>query len=240
MPEIIRPITMPATGESEADHRIANNLSILSSFIKLQASEVARSKRPFGPAEVSALLEEMAVRVDTTAKLHMALLRTANEDQVSIDDFLGEICALLSALYHGDRVSILADCICGENIEAGKALPIGLAAIEMITNAAKYAHPTGLQAIINVSSRRTNNSALIEVSDDGIGLPEGFDPSKDGGVGFRLMRSLAKQIQAELHFTNDALGTSCTLIVPGVPKTIAHPWPAPNKGHQTGNALQRR
>jgi two-component sensor histidine kinase len=218
MPEIIRP-TIPAAGESEADHRIANNLLILSSFIRLQASEVARSKRPFGPADVSALLAEVAIRVDTTAKLHMALLRTANEGQVSIDDFLGEICALLRALYHSDRVSMLVDCVCGENIEAGRALPIGLAAIEMITNAAKYAHPTGLPAIVNVSSRKTNNSVRIEVSDDGIGLPEGFDPSKDGGVGFRLMRALAKQIHAELHFTNDALGTSCTLIVPGVPKT---------------------
>jgi two-component sensor histidine kinase len=219
MPEIIKPITRFAMGESEADHRIANNLSILSGFIKLQANEVARSKRPFGPADVSALLEEVAVRSDTTAKLHMALVRTANEDQVSIDDFLGEICGLMGALYHGDRVSIFVDCICGENIEAGRALPIGLAAIEMITNAAKYAHPTGLPAVVNVSSRKMKNSVRIEVCDDGIGLPEGFDPSTDGGVGFRLMRSLAEQIQAELRFTNDALGTSCTLIVPGLPKT---------------------
>ena len=209
---------IPVRAASEADHRIANNLSILSSFIKLQASEVARSRRPFGPAEVSAMLEELAVRVDTTAKLHIALLRTANVNQVSIDDFLGEICALLGVLYRGDRVSILVDCICGAKIDAAKALPIGLAAIEMITNAVKYAHPTGLLAIVNVTSRKTHNSIRIEVSDDGIGLPEGFDPSKDGGVGFRLMRSLAEQIQAELRFTNDALGTSCTLIVPDFPK----------------------
>lgn len=233
MPEISKPTAIPARAALEADHRIANNLSILSSFIKLQASEVARSGRPFGPAEASALLAEVAVRVESTARLHMALLRTADEDQVSIDDFLGEICALLGALYHGDRVSMLVDCVCGENIEAGKALPIGLAAIEMITNAAKYAHPTGLPAIVNVSSRKTDNSVRIEVSDDGIGLPEGFDPSKDGGVGFRLMRSIAEQIQAELHFSNDALGTSCTLIVPGVPKiptqiiALAHPSTTP-------------
>jgi two-component sensor histidine kinase len=229
MPEISRPTPIPARAALEADHRIANNLSILSSFIKLQASEVARSRRPFGPAEVSALLAEVAVRVESTARLHMALLRTADEDQVSIDDFLGEICALLGALYHGDRVSMLVDCVCGENIEAGKALPIGLAAIEMITNAAKYAHPTGLPAIVNVSSRKTDNSVRIEVSDDGIGLPEGFGPS----TGFRLMRSIAEQIQAELHFTNDALGTSCTLIVPDVPKiptqiiALAHPSTTP-------------
>jgi hypothetical protein len=47
------------------------------------------------------------------------------------------------------------------------------------------------------------------------------------------MRSIAEQIQAELHFTNDALATSCTLIVPGVPKirtqiiALAHPSTTP-------------
>jgi two-component sensor histidine kinase len=235
MPEISRETAMPGQVAGEADHRIANHLSILGGFIRLQAHEFARSERSLPPEEVSALLEELAVRVDTVAKLHVALLQATNKDEISIDGFLGEISALLSALYQGGRVSILTDCQCGEDIDAAKAMPVGLAIIEMITNAAKYAHPTGIPVVVNISARKASDDSLcIEVSDDGIGLPEGFDPSQDGGVGFRLMRSLAKQVQAELRVTNDALGTSCTLTIRDCRKipaqtsiAFSHPSPVP-------------
>ncbi len=104
--------------------------------------------------------------------------------------------------------------MCGQSIEAGKALAVGLVIAEMMTNALKHAHPTGIPVIVNVSCCRTDDGSIcIEVLDDGIGFPEGFDESKDGGLGVRLMRSLAEQIDAELHFTNDGAGSSYRLTV---------------------------
>jgi len=46
------------------------------------------------------------------------------------------------------------------------------------------------------------------VSDDGVGLPEGFDPEKSGGLGFRVMRSLAAEIGGALQIQSTPLGAT--------------------------------
>ncbi len=85
---------------------------------------------------------------------------------------------------------------------------------ELVTNAVKYAHPTGLPAQIEVVCRQTARDLIIEIADDGIGLPENFDPLTDGGLGFRIVRSLASQLGATVRFDSDALGTRVQLKLP--------------------------
>ena len=61
--------------------------------------------------------------------------------------------------------------------------------------------------------RETNDDAsfMVEVTDDGLGFPERFDPSSDGGLGFQLMRALANGLDAQLSFEHDrGLGTAGT------------------------------
>ena len=52
----------------------------------------------------------------------------------------------------------------------------------------------------------------VEVTDDGVGFPENFDPSTDGGLGFQLMRALANGLNAELRFEHDSLGVCARLV----------------------------
>jgi len=56
-----------------------------------------------------------------------------------------------------------------------------------------------------------NGSFMVEVTDDGVGFPENFDPSTDGGLGFQLMRALANGLDAELQFEHDSLGVCARL-----------------------------
>jgi two-component sensor histidine kinase len=58
----------------------------------------------------------------------------------------------------------------------------------------------------------------VEVTDDGIGFPEKFDPDHDGGLGFQLMRALANGLNASLEFEHDSLGVRASLVRP---KTLA-------------------
>jgi two-component sensor histidine kinase len=58
----------------------------------------------------------------------------------------------------------------------------------------------------------TDGSFLVEVTDDGVGFPESFDPSTDGGLGFQLMRALANGLKAELQFEHDSLGVCARLV----------------------------
>jgi two-component sensor histidine kinase len=207
---------------SEADHRIANNLAILCSLIRLHASEAARRKQPFSPAEMSALVEELSLKVETVAKMHKALALASDRDVVDLGHFLRSICTGFGTLYGSERMSLNVDCACGESLASGETLHIGFAVDEMITNAIKYAHPTGIPATIAVRCAKAEVGICVEVSDDGVGLPDGFDPVRDGGTGFRLMRSIANQIAAELDFTSDSLGTCCKLVVPSTHSKTPH------------------
>ena len=47
---------------------------------------------------------------------------------------------------------------------------------------------------------------VIEAGDDGIGLPENFDTARDGGLGFKVIRSLVGQIGARLQIDSNELG----------------------------------
>jgi two-component sensor histidine kinase len=57
-----------------------------------------------------------------------------------------------------------------------------------------------------------DGSFMVEVTDDGVGFPENFDPSTDGGLGFQLMRALANGLGAKLLFEHDSLGVCARLI----------------------------
>src|SRR5205807_7397947 len=101
------------------------------------------------------------------------------------------------------------------SVPAAMALPLGLIAGELVTNAIKYAHPADVAGRIKLACRRSSGGDItIEISDDGVGLPEGIEPTERGQLGFRMVRSLADQLGAAIAFHSDALGLRVTLQIP--------------------------
>ena len=84
-------------------------------------------------------------------------------------------------------------------------------------NAIKYAHPSGIPVRIEIAcSRKADGGLLLTISDDGVGLPEGFDAEQDGGMGFKMIRTLAGSLKAGLEIQSTSLGLSLCLDVPPV------------------------
>jgi two-component sensor histidine kinase len=79
----------------------------------------------------------------------------------------------------------------------------------------KHARPTGIPVAISIyCGCNANRRVVVEVRDDGVGFPEGFDPMKGGGVGLRLIRQLVASLHADLEITSDSLGASFRLVLP--------------------------
>jgi two-component sensor histidine kinase len=91
---------------------------------------------------------------------------------------------------------------------------VGLAVSELVMNAVKFAHPAGVAGELLIACNRRDDLIVIEVTDDGVGLPEGFDPAVDGQFGLQLLRSLAAQLKARLEFHNTELGLRVRLSLP--------------------------
>jgi two-component sensor histidine kinase len=182
-------------GPSEADHRIANNLASLSGVIRFQRNSISKSGRSFTAEQACMLLDDIDARIEVMAKLHNYLARACNGNRVNLGDFLQEIARMIGTL--------------------GPAGMMDLTTAELLTNASKYAHPAGLPVKVRIRCETKDDGAfLVEVTDDGVGFPENFDPCTDGGLGFQLMRALADGLAAELQFEHDPLGVCARLVKP--------------------------
>jgi two-component sensor histidine kinase len=202
-------------GLAEADHRIANNLASLSGVVRLQRNSISKSGRTFTTEQVCMLLDDIEARIEVTAKLHKSLARAVNGNGVNLGNFLQEVAEMIGTLGPEGGMDLTVDLSGHGYIDARHALHAGLITAELLTNASKYAHPAGLPVKVNLHcATKDDGSFLVEVMDDGVGFPENFDPSADGGLGFKLMRALANGLNAELQFEHDSLGVRARLVKP--------------------------
>lgn len=203
----------------EINHRVANNLAMVVALVRLQRTRLAREGRSMTAAEASLFLEEVAARIDTVARLHRLLSEKPDVDMVNVATYLRELCDTLGLSLPADGTlefqphtdGRLDTCM----VSPDELLPLALIVTEAVTNSAKYAHPDGSPVALSIRCQRDETGALvIEVEDDGVGLPEGLDPEVDGGLGFQAMRMLARQIDAELRFHSSPLGLRCMARLP--------------------------
>jgi two-component sensor histidine kinase len=200
----------------EANHRVANHLTLLASLVQVQATHVAKGPSHFAREEVRGMLQDVAGKVISVGHLHRKLADEAHNDELELGGYLIESSqALIKSLSLEGRVGVVhrlgSSCL----VKAEQAQPTALIVSEIMMNAIKYAHPTGLPVEISIRcDRDSSGQMVVEVDDDGVGLPEGFDPKTDGGVGFRLIRMLASSLGAALHVESDSLGTRFRLTLP--------------------------
>jgi two-component sensor histidine kinase len=193
---------------AEANHRIANNLAMIAGLARLQAGYVRDAADRFTGKEVQLMLQEFGSRVDAVARLHRLLANPAQPARIDLPDYLRGVAeAVVATMSHAGPVDVRFDAGADCTISSKRALPLGLIVGELVTNAIKYAHPTGISGLIDLSCHKhPDGRIVVEVYDDGVGLPDGLDPMESMDLGLRLVRSLAHQLGAEIAFENDGLG----------------------------------
>jgi len=197
----------------EGDHRIANNLASLSGIIRLQSAAIRKGGKSYRAEDVCSILQDLGMRIEVTARLHKYLANSPAGSTIDLGRFIRDVCESLELLAPTGQLVLKVGCRCLAAVEAGVALPIGLLIAELVTNSAKYGHPTGLPVKIALECETQSNGGFtLRFEDDGVGLPENFDPSSDGGLGFRLMRAMADHLKATLTFNHDELGLRCELV----------------------------
>jgi two-component sensor histidine kinase len=209
------PMSAPPDLLAEANHRIANSLTLLVGMVRMQAVSVKKGSETLTQAEVRQLLDGVAARINTISQLHRILSRSGSEGAVSLKPHLSEVTdALVAALSSPEQavrvVHSGGDCI----VLMRQVQPIVLILCEVFINAMKHAHPAGVPLVMTVDCAPSQDGRLVlSISDDGVGLPEGFDVAR-GGMGFKVMRSLATEIGADLQIVPTPLGLTFRLSLP--------------------------
>jgi two-component sensor histidine kinase/CheY-like chemotaxis protein len=185
----------------EIHHLVKNNLEIILSLADLQ------SRRIEDPAAKQSL-QELQDRVRTIILVYESLHRSDNVTQVAARPFFEKLTddlinALGAQLFHLERDFDDID------LQVKQAVPIGLILNELVTNAVKYAFPQPFQLRENVggqpeptirlSLKRQADQKVLEVSDNGVGMPPGYDWKNARSLGLRLVNLLSEQLHGQLE-----------------------------------------
>jgi PAS domain S-box-containing protein len=189
----------------EIHHRVKNNMQVISSLLTLQAERVESD-------EVRYVLLESQQRIMAMAMIHEALYGSQNLATIDLSVYLGRLVEYLREVYSGDGgVSINLD-LGKVELSVDQAVLCGLIINELVTNSFKHAFPDGKRGTIQIRVRLVNGKEMVlEVSDNGVGLPRGLAMEDPSTLGLRLVHGLLKhQLDGSLELRLRG-GTAFTL-----------------------------
>jgi two-component sensor histidine kinase len=197
----------------EADHRIANNLAQLASMLDLRLRAFNRDADAPTKEGVRQMMQSVRSGILATSRLHRLLASNCGRSPIDLGANLYELCAPLSEL--SGTSNLVEDLAQGCLVNGECMLPIGQIVVEAVTNAVKYGQPPACNRPILVACRQgPRGMVLVEIADCGPGLPHGFDPATDGGLGLSVMRALAAKMGATLGFNSSRSGLRVELGIP--------------------------
>ena len=188
----------------EIHHRVRNNLQIACSLVRLSAQRA--------PADARPMFDDILGRLSAFAHLHSRIYASAAVDRIDAAAYLGDIVAdvdrSLGAAEHRVRIELQVEAF---PLDVDKAVPVGLIATELVTNALRYAFPDGSGGEIRIALTRSDHALELTVADSGIGLPEAEPPATSTGL--RLVQALVQQLKGTVAIVGRP-GMTCRVAFP--------------------------
>ena len=187
----------------EIHHRVKNNLQIISSLLNLQESTTTVPEQ----AEV---LRECRNRVFSISMVHEELYRSSNLAEIDLSAYLNKLITSLTRNI-SKQVDLNFNLI-GDNIliSIEKAIPCGLIANEIATNAIKHAFTGRTSGELAVRVSKTGSRVVLNFSDNGVGLPDEIKLENAQTLGLTLVASLVRQLKANVDINREN-GTRFTI-----------------------------
>jgi two-component sensor histidine kinase/CheY-like chemotaxis protein len=176
----------------ELEHRVKNNLSIVSSLLGMEATQSRDDK-------ARELLLEAQLRIQSISLIYDLLAHASSASTINCKTYVEDLAALLYSSYvrHKEEVSMNVEV---ENftIDVKRGVSLGLIINELLTNSFKYAFPER-RGRVHLRLGAADDSISLKVEDDGVGAGEGFDWSASAGLGSKLIDMLVEQLRGELR-----------------------------------------
>ena len=180
----------------ELHHRIKNNLQVIVGILDLQ-SESIRGE------EERARYDSLSARVHSMAAIHDILYGEDNLTKLPVDRYVSRLCEnFIRFSGHEDN------CACALDIPAWTftpvtLIPLGTMVNELMMNTRKYAPLPGRRMQIYIALKRLGTQYLLTYRDNGPGFPPQADHALASGLGLRLLRGIARQLNGSLELSND-------------------------------------
>jgi two-component system, chemotaxis family, sensor kinase Cph1 len=182
----------------EVNHRVQNSLTLVSSFLGLQAREQT------GGAATAAL-NEARRRVRAVSAVHSRLYLGDQVASIDMARYIGDLVEDLSSSMGPDWTAAIETDLDPVCVDAGRAVTIGLILTELIINAQKYAYK-GQPGPLRIILKDHGVDFRLTVEDEGGG---GHLAGK--GFGSMMIQSLVGQLDGTIDYLDRAPGLAVTV-----------------------------
>jgi two-component sensor histidine kinase/HAMP domain-containing protein/competence protein ComGC len=181
----------------EIHHRVKNNLAFTISLIKLQ-------KRKVSDKNTKEVLTDIQERVYIMELVHRKLYESKDLNKIPFKKYINELIYDIKNAYHIEHLDIKLN-IDDIFLDIEYALPCGLIINECLTNSLKYAfEENSSHNFFQITFKKQDSQYVLEIADNGKGLPQNFDIYKSKSLGLRLIVSISqKQLLGKIDYKND-------------------------------------
>lgn len=170
----------------EIDHRVKNNLQMVSSMVRLQSRTLPD---PALRASFMATVERIEALSTVHRRLHESDAMQTIDMADLIDDLAGDLVVATG------RQDIALDLrLVHVEIPADKSAGLALLLNETITNALKHAFPDGRAGRLSIGNDLEDGHIVLNIEDDGIGMPT--ERPTHPSFGSELIETLCRQLNA--------------------------------------------
>ena len=182
----------------EIHHRVKNNLQVISSLLDMQARN-AKDK------DVKDALSESMNRIMAMSLIHSQLYEGSDLSEINMKMFVNRLLGQLQIYQVGDTRIAHVIQVDDYPFPIAVAVPVGLVINELLSNALKHAFEGRDEGRIEVILTASESGMInLRVSDDGVGLPPGFDINKSKTLGLRLVKIITEdQLRGTLEVTGE-------------------------------------
>ena len=176
----------------EVQHRVKNNLQVISSMLDLQTDYVKDSG-------VLKLFVEAQKRVKSMALVHERMYQSEVLTDLDFTQYIENLGNYIFKIYgvNTKRISMKID-INEANIDFNRAIQLGLIVNELISNSLKHAFPDNLAGQVNVRLDSEDKYFILTTSDNGVGLPKKFRLRQTKSLGLQLVQALTNQLKGSI------------------------------------------
>lgn len=173
----------------EIHHRVKNNLQVISSLLRLQASTV-------DDTAAKEALTESQNRVLSIALIHQKLYQDEKTDKIEFGTFADELFEQVKKVFGRTVIPVrFINSITNSSLTIDSAVPLGLILNELITNSFKYAFVNNIQPMISIDIKPNGDHYQMIYYDNGSGLPAKINFEKSETLGLKLINRLSKQLK---------------------------------------------
>jgi len=174
----------------ELQHRVKNNLQMITALIRLEARNMPEDAQ-------SKAFQRLAGRISSLALLYQSLSEDGQSESVDLGVYLSQVASTVMAAHavEGIRLNLQVDTW---PVSVNVAMPTGLVVNELMINALKYAFEGRDGGTITLHSLVDETGCRVTVSDDGIGLAEGTVWPRPGKLSALIVHSLSQNAKAKV------------------------------------------